>query len=47
MQLVKGSKESVRLGELAQVLPRGGRSVVVVVAEREVRVNLNCVRFFP
>lgn len=37
MQVVKGSKESVRLGELAQVLPRGGRSVVLVVAEREVR----------
>jgi len=37
VQVVKGSKESVRLGELAQVLPRGGRSVVLVVAEREVR----------
>lgn len=36
----KGSGESgvsVRLGEVAQVLPRRGRSVVVVVAEKEVR----------
>lgn len=34
--LVKGSKESVRLGDVAQVLPRGGRSVCVLVGESEV-----------
>lgn len=37
--MVKGSKESVKLGELAQVLLREGRGVVLVVAEREVRAQ--------
>ena len=41
----KGSGESgvsVRLGEVAQVLPRRKRSVVVVVAEKEVRSGFAC-----
>ncbi|MCJ1477557.1 hypothetical protein MMC13_006229 [Lambiella insularis] len=37
--LAKGSKETVRLRDVAQVLPRGGRSVTVVVGEAEVRTT--------
>ena len=33
--LVKGSRESVRLAEVAQVVPRG-RALVVMVGEKEV-----------
>lgn len=36
MKLGKDSKESFRLGDLAQVLPKGGRSVVVLVGEKDV-----------
>jgi ribosome recycling factor len=36
VHLSKDSKTSVRLGELAQVLPKGGRSVVVLVGEAAV-----------
>lgn len=36
VQLSKGSKDSVRLGELAQVVPKGGRMVTVFVAEEDV-----------
>lgn len=36
VHLVKGSKESVRLGELAQLIPKGGRMVTVLVFEEEV-----------
>lgn len=32
-------KASVRLGDLAQVIPRGGRTVVVMVGEADVRVS--------
>lgn len=32
----KGSKKTVKLGELAQVVPKGGRLVTVLVAEEEV-----------
>jgi len=32
-------KESVRLGDLAQVVPRGGRTVVVMVGEADVRIT--------
>jgi len=33
---VKDSKESHKLGELAQVLPKGGRMVMVLVGEKDV-----------
>lgn len=32
----KGSKDTVKLGELAQVVPKGGRMVTVLVAEEDV-----------
>ena len=32
----KGSKESVKLGELAQIIPKGARMVTILVAEEEV-----------
>ena len=34
--LVKDSKATERLGDLAQVLPKGGRSVMLLVGEKEV-----------
>ena len=41
MELRNGeAKETVRLGDLAQVLPRGGRTVVVLVGEGEVRLRI-------
>lgn len=36
VQLSKGSKDSVRLGELAQVVPKGGRMVTILAAEDDV-----------
>lgn len=36
VKLGKDAKESFRLGDLAQVLPKGGRSVVVLVGEKDV-----------
>ncbi len=36
VHLVKDSKGTERLGDLAQVLPKGGRSVMVLVGEKEV-----------
>ena len=39
VSLTKGSKETVRLGDLAQVVPRGGRTVVVLVGEKDVRMD--------
>ncbi len=36
VQLVKGSKETVKLGELAQIVPKGGRAVIVMVGEKDV-----------
>ncbi|KAE8376181.1 ribosome recycling factor [Aspergillus bertholletiae] len=33
VQLSKGSKETVKLGELAQVVPKGGRMVTVLASE--------------
>lgn len=36
VHLVKDSKSSERLGDLAQVLPKGGRSVMVLVGEKNV-----------
>lgn len=37
VHLSKDSKTSIRLGDLAQVLPKGGRSVMVLVGEADVR----------
>lgn len=37
VHLKKGNKESVKLGELAQVVPKSGRMTTVLVAEEEVR----------
>lgn len=36
VHLVKGAKESVRLGDVAQVIPKGGRSVSLLVGEEDV-----------
>lgn len=36
VHLSKESKESVKLGELAQVVPKGGRMVTVLAAEEDV-----------
>jgi ribosome recycling factor len=38
VHLSKDSKASIRLGELAQVLPKGGRNVVILVGEAAVGV---------
>ncbi|MCJ1387428.1 hypothetical protein MMC18_000271 [Xylographa bjoerkii] len=35
VSLVKGSRETVKLADLAQVVPRGGRTVVVLVGEAD------------
>lgn len=35
VHLVKDSKASERLGDLAQVLPKGGRSLMILVGEKE------------
>ncbi|PYH46698.1 ribosome-recycling factor [Aspergillus saccharolyticus JOP 1030-1] len=35
VQLSKASKETLRLGDLAQVIPKGGRMVTVLAAEEE------------
>ena len=40
VHLVKGDKETVRLGDLAQAIPKGGRAVVVLVGEADVRPDL-------
>lgn len=36
VHLSKGNKETVKLGELAQVIPKGGRMVSVLVGEEDV-----------
>jgi hypothetical protein len=36
VHLSKESKATERLGDLAQVLPKGGRSLMVLVGEKEV-----------
>jgi ribosome recycling factor len=36
VHLSKDAKTSIRLGELAQVLPKGGRQVMILVGEAEV-----------
>jgi ribosome recycling factor len=40
VHLNKESKASERLGDLAQVLPKGGRSVMVLVGEKDVSISL-------
>ncbi|KAE8348080.1 putative ribosome recycling factor [Aspergillus coremiiformis] len=35
VRLNKGSKETVKLGELAQVIPKGGRMITVLVSEED------------
>lgn len=37
--LEKGSKETIRLGELAQVIPKGGRTINVLVGEADVGLS--------
>lgn len=37
VHLTKDSKSTIKLGELAQVLPKGGRMVTVLVGDKEVR----------
>lgn len=37
VNLVKGSNETVRLSEVAQVVPKGGRAVAIIVGEENVR----------
>jgi ribosome recycling factor len=36
VQLKKDNKQSIRLGDLAQVVPKGGKSIVVFVGEADV-----------
>lgn len=36
VQISKGSKETVKLGDLAQVFPKSGRLVAIMVSEEEV-----------
>jgi hypothetical protein len=36
VSLSKGGKETIRLGELAQVVPKGGRMVTILASEAEV-----------
>jgi hypothetical protein len=38
VQLGKDTKDTAKLGELAQVVPKGGRMVTVLVAEESVRL---------
>jgi ribosome recycling factor len=35
---LKGDKESVRLGDLAQVIPKGGRTLTIMVGEEDVSI---------
>ena len=39
VQLSKESKESVKLGDLAQVVPKGGRTVTLLAAEEDVSLT--------
>jgi ribosome recycling factor len=36
VHLIKDNKSSERLGDLAQVLPKGGRNLMILVGEKEV-----------
>lgn len=41
VQLSKESRESVKLGDLAQVVPKGGRMVTLLAAEEDVSLTAN------
>jgi hypothetical protein len=41
--LGKGSKETVKLGDLAQVVPRGGRTIAVMVGDASVRAHCSSI----
>lgn len=41
VQLSKGAKETAKLGELAQVVPKGGRMVTVLVSEENVCLDID------
>jgi len=47
VQLSKGSKDTVKLGELAQVVPKGGRMVTILAAEEDVSRGSLLPIFFP
>ncbi len=40
VHLVKDSKKSERLGDLAQVLPKGGRMLTILVGEKDVSIHI-------
>lgn len=53
VQLSKGGKDTVKLGELAQVVPKGGRMVTILAAEEDVSLlplfleyNIRCAHNF-
>lgn len=46
VNLVKGSNETVRLVEVAQVVPKGGRAVAIIVGEEDVSFSLIIFRLF-
>jgi ribosome recycling factor len=37
LSLAKGNKNNVRVGDLAQVVPKGGRTLMILVGEEDVR----------
>jgi hypothetical protein len=37
LSLAKGNKNNVRVGDLAQVVPKGGRTLMILVGEENVR----------
>lgn len=41
VSLAKDSKKTERLGDLAQVLPKGGRMLMILVGEKDVSCSLN------
>jgi ribosome recycling factor len=45
VHLVKDIKSTERLGDLAQVLPKGGRSVMVLVGEKDVSYGTSLIGF--
>lgn len=45
VQLKKDNKQSIRLGDLAQVVPKGGKSIVVLVGEADVSKSYSRKRF--
>ena len=41
VRLAKGNRDTERLGDLAQVVPKGGRSIVIYIGEEAVRFHSN------